>query len=64
VKAEAYRDTQYFAPEEIIALFEFKARGIFGGRETLYRQLRRIKEKFRRARQICDNLKGCFYVSL
>lgn len=64
MKKNAYRDTLYFAPEDIIALFELKARGIFGGRESLHRQLRKIREKFREARQACGNLKECFYVSL
>lgn len=61
---------KYYHPNEIIVLFEFKARGIYGRKEkkdkqkTVAEVIEGIKQNFRSAQALCPNLKRCFYVSL
>lgn len=53
-----------YNPEDIIALFECKVSGIYGGKNELKKIINRIKNNFEKAKKICNNLKKCFYISL
>jgi len=68
IKKEAQLDYNVrLNPNDVIALFECKVKGIYGKKEDLERcggPLKTIKEKFKIAENHCKNLKGCFYISL
>jgi len=51
-------------PSEVVALFEVKVRGIYGGKEVCKRSLRRIRENFQTAVDKCGSNLHCIYVTL
>lgn len=53
-----------YEPQHIIALFETKARGVYGGEKECERILKNIKDNFQYAKKRCPNLKQCIYVTL
>lgn len=54
-----------FKPHEVVALFEVKARGVYGGEKVCKKSLQRIGDNFQMARNICgSNLRCCTYVTL
>jgi len=61
---------KYYNPNDIVALFEFKARGIYGRKEkkdrekTVREVIEGIKQNFGAAQVLCPNLKRCFYIAL
>jgi len=63
----------YYPPEDIIALFELKASGIFGlkkkskgepKQKTVGQVVSTIKNNFMQAKSTCKNMRECFYISL
>jgi len=55
---------RYYKPEDVIALFEFKTSGIYGGRARVREVVKGIRDNFAAAQKICPNIKSCFYVAL
>lgn len=61
---------KYYHPNDVVALFEFKTRGIYGRKEkkdkqkTVHEVIEGIRQNFRSAQALCPNLKRCFYVTL
>lgn len=53
-----------YEPQDIIALFEIKARGVYGGEEVCKKSLENIRDNFRSAREVCPNLRHCIYLTL
>ncbi|MBA7694858.1 hypothetical protein ES703_103473 [subsurface metagenome] len=53
-----------YEPEDIIALFEIKTRGVYGGEKEVTKALNNIAENFRDARKHCQNCRQCIYVTL
>lgn len=55
---------KYYNPDDVIALFELKSGGIYGGSETIQNVISGIKGNFQEAKKVCPNLKRCFYITL
>jgi hypothetical protein len=60
---------KYFDADKIVALFEFKCNGIYGGRKkgkgkTVEEVISYIKDNFSNAKTKCSNIKCLFYISL
>lgn len=53
-----------YNPNDIVTLFEIKARGIYGGEKDARKALERIRDNFDLAKGHCPNLKQCIYVTL
>ncbi|MHA1608535.1 MAG: hypothetical protein ACTSUJ_00845 [Candidatus Njordarchaeales archaeon] len=62
--AKRLHGINWFLPDDIIALFECKVSGIYGSRNELPDMFNRINHNFEEAKEICENLKECLYVSL
>ena len=56
--------SKWLEPDDVYILFECKVSGIYGDRETLCRVLGKLRDNFSLARNKCNNLKKCIYVSL
>jgi len=64
VKKDAKVEYNRYDPDDVIALFECKVRGVYGGYSDLPKTFKRINNIFEEAKSVCSSLRKCIYVSL